>query len=228
MRHQSGHQWWRLRDLRGRRCQDFLAALNSGEGFGGHTDWRLPTINELKTLLDRDRAYAALDSTFFAEGKSSIYWTATTYASNSTKTWGVNVNVGADIVPTKSSVSKYYVRAVRGGEVPSENKFVDNLDGTVTDTVTCLEWQQGTADITGNGVADQMIWEDALAYAEGLSLGGHDDWRLPDISELTSIADYSTHSPAIDTSAFPDTVPSLYWSATTYYWFPENAWAMSF
>ncbi|MHB8788876.1 MAG: Lcl domain-containing protein [Desulfobulbaceae bacterium] len=208
--------------------EDFLAALNSGEGFGGHTDWRLPTINELKTLLDRDRAYAALDSTFFGEGKSSLYWTATTSASSTTKAWGVNVNVGADIVPTKLSVSKYYVRAVRGGDVPAENRFVDNLDGTVTDTVTCLEWQQGTADLTGDGVADQMTWEDALAYAEGLSLGGRDDWRLPDISELTSITDYSTHSPAIDTSVFPDTVSYVYWSSTTYYSLPENAWAMSF
>lgn len=208
--------------------EDFLAALNSGDGFGGHTDWRLPTINELRTILHRDRAYSALDSTFFPEGKSSIYWAATTYASNTSKAWGVNVNIGADVVPTKASVSTYYVRAVRGGQMPAANRFVDNLDGTVTDTVTCLVWQQGTADITDDGAADQMIWQEALAYAEGLTLGGHDDWRLPDISELTSIANYSTHSPAIDVSAFPDTVSSLYWSLTTYYWLPENTWAMSF
>ncbi|MHB8808739.1 MAG: Lcl C-terminal domain-containing protein [Desulfobulbaceae bacterium] len=99
---------------------------------------------------------------------------------------------------------------------------------TVTDTVTCLEWQRATADPSGDGVADAMNWQDALAYAEGLSLGGHTDWRLPDYNELTSIVDYSRYSPAIDTTAFPDTVSSNYWSSTTYASNTSYAWRVVF
>lgn len=35
------------------------------------------------------------------------------------------------------------VIAVRGGEtLPKHNRYIDNGDGTVTDNVTCLQWQK--------------------------------------------------------------------------------------
>ncbi|MBN1433943.1 DUF1566 domain-containing protein [Candidatus Fermentibacterales bacterium] len=85
-----------------------------------------------------------------------------------------------------------YVRC----EAYGENQFLDNGNGTVTDLATGLMWQQ-----TDDGVGRD--WLEALAYAEDLVLGGHDDWRLPNAHELQSIVDYgrsmqSTDSPAID------------------------------
>ena len=44
--------------------------------------------------------------------------------------------------------------------------YIDNGDGTVTDTGTGLMWQQGTA-------SDNYTWEQALAYCENLELAGH-------------------------------------------------------
>ena len=79
--------------------------------------------------------------------------------------------------------------------------FVVNGDGTVTDTSTMLIWQQQTAG--------SMTWEAAISYCEGLSLGGHDDWRLPNTNELQSLVDYTRYYPAIDTAAFPDTMSVL-------------------
>jgi hypothetical protein len=60
-----------------------------------------------------------------------------------------------------------------------------------------LEWAQTT---TG----EDMRWPDAVEYCEKLTLGGHDDWRLPTLSELESLhdpeADYGIREPfAIDT-----------------------------
>ena len=94
--------------------------------------------------------------------------------------------------------------------------FVDNGNGTVTDTSTGLMWQQDTAR-DGEGNYDTMTWEEALAYCEALELpnGGYTDWRLPTIKELLSLVDYSQYDPAIDEIFRLNTVSSRYWSSTT-------------
>lgn len=98
--------------------------------------------------------------------------------------------------------------------------MVINGDGTVTDTSTGLMWQQGTAG--------PMSWEAAISYCGGLSLAGHDDWRLPNRNELQSLVDYTHCEPPIDTTAFPDTMSSYYLSSTTYAGINYAAWFVYF
>ncbi|MFI3239781.1 MAG: DUF1566 domain-containing protein [Bacteroidales bacterium] len=83
----------------------------------------------------------------------------------------------------KSNPMAKQVRAVRG-EIYGENNFVDNGDGTVSDLATGLMWSR---DDNGEGVE----WITALPYAEGATLAGYTDWRLPNVKELQSIVDYS-------------------------------------
>lgn len=64
------------------------------------------------------------------------------------------------------------------------------------DSATGLEWMRADS-------SSGLEWDDALEYCNGLTLGGYDDWRLPDAHELQSIVDYSrspdeTNSAAID------------------------------
>ena len=100
--------------------------------------------------------------------------------------------------------------------------FVDNGDGTVTDTVTGLMWQQGD----GHNDSGERTWQAALAYCEGCTEAGYTDWRLPNIRELESIVDWSTYSPAID-PVF-DCRSSHYWSSSTYVDYPDFAWFVDF
>jgi hypothetical protein len=112
---------------------------------------------------------------------------------------------------------------------PSEERFVDNGDGTVTDNCSGLQWQKETADVNGDGlikVDDFASWCDALAYCENLSLAGHDDWRLPNVRELQSIADYGRISPSID-PVF-GAISFLYWSSTSNATYPYDAWLVHF
>ena len=64
----------------------------------------------------------------------------------------------------------------------AENRFVDNGDGTVTDTKKHLMWQKGD-----NG--EEITFKQALEYCGTLHLGGYTDWRLPLPEELeTAVA----------------------------------------
>jgi hypothetical protein len=98
--------------------------------------------------------------------------------------------------------------------------FTDNGNGTVTDQRTGLMWQQGEPG--------SMTWGAALVHCEGLSLGGHTDWRLPNVKELESITDDARYNPAIDTTYFPNAQASDYWSSTTYASYPDYAWHVHF
>lgn len=104
--------------------------------------------------------------------------------------------------------------------VCAAGSLTDNGNGTVTDSGTILMWQQGESST--------MTWEAALTYCEGLSLAGYTDWRLPNRKELLSLVDYSTDSPSINTTFFPGTSSSDYWSSTTSAYQPSSAWSVKF
>jgi hypothetical protein len=86
--------------------------------------------------------------------------------------------------------------------------YIDNGDGTVTDTGTGLMWQQARAPIT-------YTWTQALNYCGILSLAGYTDWRLPTAKELASLVDTSRTNPAINTTFFPSPADNYFWSSTT-------------
>ena len=97
--------------------------------------------------------------------------------------------------------------------VVAEERFVDNGDGTVTDTRRNLIWQKGD-----NGT--EVTFGEAQEYCNTLRLGGHDDWRLPKPEEgETAVAlelMMPIHSP--DTYARFD----LYWSSDPAVLIPFN------
>lgn len=102
-----------------------------------------------------------------------------------------------------------------------ENRFIDNDDGTITDKSTGLMWQR-------EAPVETMTRKTALEYTENLTLAGYGDWRLPNRNELESIVDYQRWSPAIDTAYFPNTVPSWYWSSSTFAGSSNLAWVVGF
>ena len=102
---------------------------------------------------------------------------------------------------------------------PMDGRFVDNGDGTVTDTCTGLTWQQETAP-------GEYNWAEALRYCEDLDFAGHDDWRLPNLRELESIVDYGRYDPAIDPVFSAES--SWYWSSSSDVVGTDLAWIVVF
>lgn len=91
----------------------------------------------------------------------------------------------------------------------------------VTDSNTGLEWQDDTIGTT-------VTWEAAIAQCEALTLGEHEDWRLPNINELTSLMDdTATEAPLID-EKFTNNVSNFYWSSTSHATGTVYAWCVHF
>jgi hypothetical protein len=105
---------------------------------------------------------------------------------------------------------------------PNPESYTDNGDGTVTDNVTRLVWQQRTPP-------ENYMRAAALAYCAALRTGGRADWRLPGVMELVSIVDTGTYNPSIDSTMFPGTpAVGFYWSSTPYAGDPGSAWGVYF
>ncbi len=99
----------------GTDTEDFINALNSAH-FGGYSDWRLPTVNELDSIVNDNIPYPGptINTTYFPNTVSSFYWSSTTLASSTHGAWGVSFGLGLDGYGYKGG--SYYVRAVRGGQ----------------------------------------------------------------------------------------------------------------
>jgi hypothetical protein len=203
----------------GTDTEDFIDTLNA-EKFGGFSDWRLPTLKELSSIVNLGNINPAINKEYFAHSHSSYYYTSTSDAETPANVWCIYFGHAQDYIVSKSNA--YYVRAVRGASESATGTFTDNGDGTVSDALTGLMWQKQLSDSTTN-------WKQAIVDCERLELADYYDWRLPNREELRSIADYERYNPAVNTDYFPDIPDTGYYlSSTTYAYKPENVWTVEF
>jgi hypothetical protein len=183
----------------------FIQLLNT-QAFGGFSDWRMPTMKELFSLAHAGKAANTIDTSFFPNMSGAPYWTSDSSIHTPDKAWQVRF-WWLDTHENLKSENTYTVLAVRG--VRKSGHFVDNGDNTLTDVRTGLMWEK-------QGNAQRGTWANALDYCKNLTLSGYDDWRLPNVKELQSIANYNQYNPAIDSDFFPNTKTDWgYWSSTT-------------
>ena len=74
------------------------------------------------------------------------------------------------------------VVGLTAAQVAAEGRYIDNGDGTVTDAITGLMWAA-----SDNG--SPINWPDARRYCIDYIGGGHLDWRMPNLAELSSLYD---------------------------------------
>lgn len=190
---------------------------------GGYSDWRIPSIKELFSLILFTGSSGGevakdlyIDTYYFDQpiGDTSIgereidaqVWSSTKYVSTTmhgdATVFGVNFIDGRIkgyglVKPSSNSDNKGYFRLVRGNTSYGENIFIDNGDSTISDLATGLMWQMADDGQTRD-------WEEALDYSEELTLAGYTDWRLPNVKELQSIVDYTKSLETTGSAAIND------------------------
>jgi hypothetical protein len=92
------------------------AALTYCEGLtlASQSDWRLPNIKELSSIVDRSQDNPWIDTTAFQVASSPFYWSSTARVVDTSRAWDVDFSLG--YVHTNVKSDSYYVRCVRGGQ----------------------------------------------------------------------------------------------------------------
>ena len=186
--------------------------------YAGRDDWRVPSPQELLTIVDNSTYAPAIDKAYFSNTPSQHFWSSYTYISNTDNAWYVKFNYGS-VGNYSPKTNEYYVRCVRGNELPEFVFSTSSTNGNVIviDSKTGLIWQK-------NYVSNKK-WQEALNYCETLTYAGYTDWRLPNKNELASLVNYGKENPASD---FPDMLSSYFWSSSTTVGDKSYAWYIYF
>jgi hypothetical protein len=219
----TGLTWQKSDDGTTRSWDDAVSYCDT-LNLGGRDDWRLPRVDELRTIVDYLRYSPAIDPVF--NSNLTFYWSSSTNVNGPDAPWPYDrwsVDFWIGEVLAYSNPYGNYVRCVRGGPFwpfdPSEHLVPDG--DTVQDRLNGYVWQRSTDD---QGYA----WEEAQGYCAGQAIGGQSGWRLPAIEELMTIIDYERYDPALSKNVWQNPRPFNYWSSTSWASATGNAWLVKF
>ena len=214
----------------------FVAAANGG-ALCAKTNWRVPTVNELLSLMDVGKTSAPFNAD--PNAMNGKYWSSEQVTTATDNAWVVSAAERGAVTYFNKATDTANVRLVSGGAYSVAGKFsnasacndnarykTDFNDGTVEDIKTGLMWKQCTEGASGNqcsatapttfasttSILNRLDAVNANSAALGL---GYADWRIPTVKELASLVDRCTGgTPAINNSVFPNTQSVSYVSAS--------------
>jgi Protein of unknown function (DUF1566) len=217
----------------------YAQAMSLTSTFASHSDWRLPNIAELQTIIERENYNPAINVTMFPNAPTGGSWSSSPNAYHSELTWFMNLSNGSGGGYNGNyDFLRAAVRLVRAGQsfgflplITPTADFTDNNDGSVTHKRTGLVWQrcsvgQTWTGTTCSGVASGYTWNAAMALTS--TFAGYNDWRVPNQNELLSIAEYGAYNPAINIAPFPNTPTGGFWSSSPSAYSIHSAWIVNF
>jgi len=205
----------------------------------GITGWRVPAIQELLTIADKTKYMDfntqqgdwAIDKTFqnIASPKNkNFYWSSTLKDNDKNYAWEVMFYDGRDTNYFGIGQGDLPLRCVTGPALTlNETAYTrDASTGIVTDDVSGLQWSDDDARKT-----KLTNWQESIDYCEASTLGGFDDWRLPNLNEFYTISVKSKAEPAFPAGfvnlQYTGHHNEMYWTSSTYKAMASTAWTWS-
>ena len=74
----TGLEWEQKSSTTDKMTWEAALTLCEERNYGGHSDWRLPNVNELPTIVDDRRSAPPINTTYFVDFAPARYWTSTT------------------------------------------------------------------------------------------------------------------------------------------------------
>ena len=199
----------------------------------GYSDWRLPSLPELLSIVDFSKQTPSIDETYFPGTAASHFWSNTPLAGDPTKGWDVSFSFGGfnstnpwrasspcaayaerrasamrrigtyPLAGTSVVTALLLLTRTTSADAPA-GRFNSTGKNQVYDTMTKLTWAR-------MGSTGKVRWSDASSACASTGPG----WRLPTVKELSSLLDFSQTSPPMtDHTFFGDTQPAHYWTAS--------------
>ena len=156
--------------------------------YAGQNDWRLPAPHEIITIHEYEKS---ISSSTGISLSSNLVWTSVTDMRDPEKALTFDSRDGFSMYyAPKTNI--YDTVCVRGRKLPLAKLTASTINGdtVITDSTTGHIWQpliQSNKKI--------YSWAQALAICEDLTYAGHDDWRLPNKNELSSLVYFGEYSP---------------------------------
>lgn len=200
----------------------------------GFTDWRVPNIAELQSIVHYGMGSGrpAIDLAWFPNsqgGYGTYYRTITPYRIPYVDRDKFVLSLWDGAANWAFNERGHHLRLVRGGNsAVAGSRFVEQAGGSeVLDSATGLVWSRCSMGQTwaGNacvGAALLVTHEAALAHVKAIA-----GWRLPNIKELVSIVNFTRASPAVDIAVFPQTPQQPHWTSTAFV-DGGSAWGVDF
>lgn len=191
----GGYSDWRLpSEIELKTIVDYSKSASSTMSIEIGTN---PIFISGSTMVDDTFEYIAPDIAQILGTTKSRYWTTTKdhyFKTNEYKAISFSSYLSS---ATPSTAGVMCVR----GEYETESKYIkDEKEGVLFDTVTGLMWQANDEQqrmlVDENNVtysSEQQPFraaglQNGVEYCENLTVGGYDDWKLPNINELMTLS----------------------------------------
>lgn len=150
--------------------EDKRSAIIRTEKSDGLGDWRVPTINELQTIVNYQCIKPAINDRIFPNTPSWKYWTTSLFSDNTNYAWVVDFTTGKASTALLTNAS-YHIRLVRG-KLPRLNVPTTNGRGEHSELAP---WNDGIHSLDNPDVTALQPWQ-SLSSNWSLDAFGQPDW----------------------------------------------------